>query len=49
MDKEEIIDLFGNVLLGICAPYLFLVSDNPFKVLFKGEDNEDEQVDKVQS
>lgn len=47
MDKEEMIDLFGNVLLGICAPYLFLISDNPFKVLLKGKDKKDEPVEKV--
>lgn len=33
MDKDEIIDLFGNVLLGIVCPLLFLISDNPFKTL----------------
>lgn len=49
MNKEEMIDLSGNVLLGICTPYLFLISDNPFKALFEGEDKKNEQVDNVQS
>lgn len=45
MDKKEIIDLFGNVLLGICAPYLFLISENPFETFFKGEDKKNGQMD----
>lgn len=42
MNKKEMIDLFGNVMLGIFAPYLFLLSDNPFKSLFKEKDKKDE-------
>ncbi len=34
MKKEEIIDLFGNVLIGITCPFLFL-SDDPIKLLKK--------------
>lgn len=47
MNKEEIIDLFGNVLLGIVCPFVFLVSENPFKDLsgIITEEKEHEQVD----
>lgn len=37
MSKNEIIDLFGNVLLGITCPFTFLVSENPAKDLFRIE------------
>lgn len=34
MDKEDLLELVGNVLLGITCPFLFLVSNNPYKDLY---------------
>lgn len=34
MEKEDLIEFMGNVLIGITCPFLFLFSDNPQKVLF---------------
>ena len=35
MKKEEIEELFGNMLIGIVCPFLFLASDDPIKLLKK--------------
>lgn len=41
MNKEEIAIFIGNLLISITCPYLFLLFDNPFKVLCGIEDQED--------
>lgn len=41
MDKEKTIIFVGNLLIAITCPYLFLLSDNPFKVLCGIKDKED--------
>lgn len=43
MGKEEIIFFIGNVLVGMTCPFLFLLSDNPFKTLCGIDDKEGEE------
>lgn len=40
MNKDEIINFVGNVLIGIACPFLFLLSDNPFKILCEKDEDE---------
>lgn len=46
MKRKNIVDLIGNILVGIAAPYLFLLSDDPFNDLFGAENIKNEQYDK---
>lgn len=45
MDKEDVIYFVGDLLVAITCPYLFLLSDQPFKVLCGIKDKEDKNKD----